>query len=464
MSHIKILHLATTACCFGALSLKGQTTPPNIVIFIADDLGWEEIGAYGNSTIKTPNIDYLAGNGMKFHNFYLTTSSSSPSRSSIFSGMYPTSTAARNLHDTVPGYIDIFPDRLHEKGYYTMLVGKNHGTTTRKVAERFDLLKTALQKSMGQEWVEAIEQRPKEQPFFLFAASKDPHRPYNRAEFDDPYSPDDVVVPPYLQDTPEMRDELADYYNAISRFDTHVGMALDELRREGVLDNTIIIVMSDNGRPFPQCKTRMNVQGLKSPFIVHYPKLIDEATESYSLASAVDIAPTILEAAGVEKSSAMQGFSMMPILNNHEAEIRKYAFAEHNWHVLKAFERCVITNDYIYCYNWLPELNNPSVAETFNMPAHRRMVTDFENGVLEEQYQDCLIAPRKAKELFSIKDDIHCMHNLAYKRRYRDKVLELGVALRSWQDAVGDLFPGIDKIKQDRPGTLRDGSMYNYNR
>lgn len=462
MAKCRYLYLATTLCCVNAPSLNAQNETPNVVIFIADDLGWEDLGAYGNDVIRTPNIDYLANNGMKFNNFYLTTSSSSPSRSSILSGMYPTSTAARNLHDAVPEYIDIFPDRLHEIGYYTMLVGKNHGTTTKKVADRFDYLKPSSNQNMGEDWVKAIKQRPKDQPFFLFAASTDPHRPYNRDDFDQKYSPDDVVVPPYLQDSPEMRDELADYYNEITRFDDHIGLTLDILKEQNVLDNTIIIVMTDNGRPFPQCKTRMNAQGLKSPFIVYYPDVISSATESNSLASAVDIAPTILDVCGVDKSSAMQGFSMMPIFRDPKAVVRKYAFAEHNWHVLKAFERCVITNEYIYCYNWLPELNNPAVAETFVMPAYKRMIADFENGVLEEQYQDCFISPRSPKELFNTNDDIHCMSNLAYKRRYRDVVNELDIALRSWQESIGDFFPGIDKIKQDREGTLRDGSMYNY--
>ncbi|WP_291592297.1 sulfatase family protein [Bacteroides sp.] len=424
---------------------------PNILIFIADDLGWEEVGAYGHPVVKTPNIDWLASQGMRFDNFYLTASSSSPSRSSIFTGMYPSCTGARNLHENMPAYINMFPDRLHEKGYYTMLVGKTHGTNLPAVQKRFDygsFIDWSKPWTMVDLWKDALKQRPKDKPFFMFAASIDPHRPFKQGEYEKPYLPDEVVVPPYLQDSPEMREELADYYNEISRFDNHVGQVLKLLREEGELENTFIIVMSDNGRAFQQSKTRVNMQGIKSPFIVYYSPLIKQGVVTESLASAVDIAPTLLDIAKVKRAAGLQGVSLLPVLKEPEAEVRKYAFAEHNWHVFKAYERALITKEYIYIRNWLPQLSNPVVVEVMTEPSYKTMLSAYEKGELPVVQQDCFISPRPEEELFYTIKDIHCLNNIANKKSMRKMKEKLNLILETWQMSIGDVFDE-SKLKQD---------------
>lgn len=159
----------------------------------------------------------------------------------------------------------------------------------------------------------------------MFAASLDPHRPYKQGAYDNPYRPSEVIIPPYLPDSPEMREDIADYYNEVTRFDTHVGAVLNLLREEKELTNTLIIVMTDNGRPFAQCKTRVNTQGIKSPFIVFYPHIVRKGGVTSSLASAVDIAPTLLEIADAKRSPGLQGISLLPILNNPDTEVREFA-------------------------------------------------------------------------------------------------------------------------------------------
>ncbi|MBB4034494.1 arylsulfatase A-like enzyme [Dysgonomonas hofstadii] len=452
MINKKIFFFATGTMLAPQL-VMAQKQLPNILIFIADDWGWEESGAYGNNLIKTPNIDRLAAQGMRFDNFYLTASSSSPSRSSILTGMYPHNTNAMNLHENMPDYTSLIPDALRSKGYYTMLVGKSHGTNTPVLRAKFDFIadtgrNTSL--TMDDLWQKAIKERPDNQPFFMFAASHDPHRPYTDSEFADPYTPEDVTVPPYLQDSPEMRAELIGYYNEITRFDKHVGQVIDMLAQEGVLDNTLIIVMSDNGRPFHQSKSRVNVQGLKSAFIVRYPAFIESGCVTKSLASAVDIAPTVLDVAGLEKSAGMQGFSMVPILKDKEHRIRKYAFGEHNWHVFKAFERAVITEECLYIRNWLPHLTNPAVFDVIKMPSHLRMKEDYEKGKLSSEQSDTFIVPRAPEELFDTRKDMHCLHNLAKNKKQNPVLIEMRLALDTWMNATGDVFPGEGKLKPDR--------------
>ena len=441
--------LLTVGLPYGMLAGEASDRP-NILIFIADDLGWEEVGAYGHQVVRTPNIDWLAQNGLRFDNFFLTASSSSPSRSSILTGMYPSSTTAQNLHDKLPPQATLFSESLRQSGYYTMLVGKNHGTNSPEIEKRFDYLKSVSKPwRMGELWKEALRQRPQDKPFFMFAASLDPHRPYKQGTYDAPYNPSEVVVPPYLPDSPDMREDIGDYYNEVTRFDSHIGEVIHQLRANKELDNTIIIVMTDNGRPFAQCKTRVNAQGIKSPFIVYYPKIVQKGGITSSLASAVDIAPTLLELAGVKRSPGLQGISLLPILNNPDAEVREFAFAEHNWHAFKAYERAVITKKYIYIKNWLPHLSNPVVGDAMRTPAYAQMLKDFEEGKLAEIYQDCFIAPRPEEELYILRKDIHCLHNIAHKRSMKNELSRLRFVLKVWQESVGDIFPGEEKLKQD---------------
>lgn len=445
--------IATGILGLTALSQQAHSQEkPNIVVFIADDLGWEELGAYGNPVVKTPNIDKLAQSGIKFNNYFLCASSSSPSRSCMFSGLYPHSAGAENLHDDLSPKTIIFPELLKENGYYTMLIGKSHGTNKPGVRKKFDKMVQAQWEkpwTMGDMWVQAIEERPKNQPFFMWCASIDPHRPYKQGEFTDPHDPKEVIVPPYMPDIPEMREELADYYDEISRFDEHIGMVVEKLEKEGLLNNTFIIVMTDNGRPFPQSKTRVNVQGLKSPLIICYPSLIEGGTQTNSLASAIDLAPTILDIAGIEKPGVMQGYSMMSLLNNPDSEIRKYAFGEHNWHIFMGYERVAITKDYVFIKNWLSDLPNPSVVETMFMPAYQKMYEMWKSGKLAEQYTDCFIAPRSAEELFDIKKDIHCTNNLIDNQELQSVVGKMRIVLETWQESTGDAFPGRENLKQD---------------
>lgn len=441
-----------TALYFTISNVYAQQTNPNILIFIADDLGWEEIGAYGHPVVKTPNIDWLASNGIRFNNFYLTASSSSPSRSSILTGMYPSCTGARNLHEDMPPYISLFTERLKDNDYFTMLVGKTHGTNNPKVKQKFDygaFINWSKPWEMIELWENALKERPKDKPFFMFAASIDPHRPYKQGEYEQPYTPEDVVVPPYMHDSPEMREDLADYYNEISRFDSHIGRVIKLLDEQNVLDNTLIIVMTDNGRAFPQCKTRVNVQGLKSPFIVFYPKMIKKGSVTNSLASSVDIAPTLLDLIGCKRAAGLQGVSLLPIFKDVDARVRKFAFAEHNWHVFKAYERAVISEDYVYIRNWFPELSNPVVVEMMKEPSYKAMKKAFDSGSLPSQQSDCFLCPRSKEELFYTKVDKHCMNNLAYNKEYSNIVDQMSFALDIWQMSIGDTFNPVN-VKKDK--------------
>ena len=155
---------------------------------------------------------------------------------------------------------------------------------------------------------------------------------WDRARYGPRHDPLDVIVPPFLVDTRETRQDLASYYNEVTRFDFFIGEVIRELEKQSALENTLVLVMADNGRPFPRAKTRLHDSGMKTPLVAHWPRVIKAHSVSSSLVSVIDIAPTILESAGIAPASSMQGVSFRPILEDPRATTRRFAFSEHNWH------------------------------------------------------------------------------------------------------------------------------------
>lgn len=255
---------------------------PNIILFIADDMAWDDSTPYGHPHIKTPSLARMAREGLRFDNAFLTCSSCSPSRCSIITGQYPHSTGASELHLPLPGEQVTFVEKLRESGYYTAASGKWHlGQSTRK---KFDTVVDGVDK-----WVSTLQGCPTDQPFFGWFAFVDPHRPYAANAITEPHTPGDVVVPPYLPDVPETRRDLALYYDEITRLDGVVGRVLDELQQRGQAENTLVLFISDNGRPFPRCKTTVYDSGIKTPCFAWWPGTLKPGSVSSSLVSTVDL-------------------------------------------------------------------------------------------------------------------------------------------------------------------------------
>ena len=228
-----------------------QGAAPNFVILIADDLGWNDLGAYGNRQVHTPNIDRLAASGLRFDNAFLTTSSCSASRASILTGKYPHSNGLVHLHQPLSPKETTLGLLLREGGYHTEAVGK--WGLGGEVKGQFSSNIEEKTGSSTERWIERLKRRPKDTPFFFWLASRDPHPPHrpDKDSVDYRYDPDKLEIPAGLVNGPGTRREFAQYYREITRFDRDVGLVVAELEAQGVLDNTLLIVMSDNGRPFP---------------------------------------------------------------------------------------------------------------------------------------------------------------------------------------------------------------------
>ena len=422
----------------------------NIVLIIADDMGWDDCGAYGHPTIRTPNIDRLASEGMRFTNAFLTVSSCSPSRASIITGRYPHNTDAEQLHWPLPAEQQTFVELLKRAGYWTAAVGKWH--LGEEVKDRFDYVReadvsgfqlpagtgkakgvmVAKEKSGCEHWVSTLRSRPKDRPFLLWLAALDPHRDYEPAIIENPHKREDVRVPPYLPDVPEVRNELVLYYDEITRLDSYVGEVLKEIRKQGVEQDTFVLFISDNGRPFPRDKTTLYDGGIKTPWLVRWPRQVRAGSICEQLVSSVDIAPTILTLAGIDIPSSFQGHSFIPLLTRPSKRIRDYIYAEDHWHDYEDLGCAVRSKRYKYIRNDYPDLPATPPADVGRSHTFKAMQRLQAQGRLDKNQMACFVRPRPVEELYDVVNDPHELNNLSENPKYKHVLRELRRALHDW--------------------------------
>ena len=434
--------LISGSSVLGNYSCSPPEVRPNIILFIADDVSWDDFGCNGNRQVKTPNIDNLATNGIRFNNFFLTASSSSPSRNSIITGRYPHNTGGEELHSEPPEFMVSFPELLRENGYYACQAGKFHmGNYARR---GFDQINDGKENGDGgeEQWLKCLRERPADKPFFFWFAAHDAHRIWGPNHFSGSHDPDSVIPPQYLVNGMKTKQDLAAYYDEITRFDHFIGVICDELDKQNLTENTVIIVMADNGRPFPHSKTRVNDRGLKSPLVVHWPAGgISKNIVCNSLISAVDLAPTILDLASVPVPETVQGFSFKALFNKPESAFRNYVFAEHNWHDYEAHERMVRTKDFLYILNSRPQFPQMGPADAIGSPAFSELDSLKKIGGLSFHQSDIFEAPRPAEEFYNLIDDPDQFRNIAGSPGSESELEELRKVLKEWMVVTGDNVP-----------------------
>ena len=429
---------------------------PNIVFIIGDDVGCYDLGCYGNNKIITPNIDRMATEGLKFDNTFLTTSSCSPSRVSIITGRYPHNTGACELHSPLPANQVLFPEILRKHGYYTAQAGKWHFGHTPMIHDEKDTMKlgpavrafdriSAVKEVNGDGgenmWIPFLKERPKDKPFFMWFASYDSHRPWGADDFEIQNGPENVWVPGFLYDGKKTRRDLASYYNEISRLDFFVGEVETELERQGIADNTIIVFTSDNGRPFPRSKTRVYDSGMKTPLIIKWPKGIKPDQQTSAMVSIIDVAPTLLEIAGVKPGRTFQGRSFSRLFTDPLQKFRHFTFSEHNWHDYEACERQVHTQRWLYLINKRPQFDAWGPADAVVSPSMYELYEAYKNNTLTGPQKNIFVKPRPVEELFDCKNDKFQYLDLANNPHYikiKDKLADI---LAEWQAETVDTCP-----------------------
>ena len=222
--------------------------------------------------------------------------------------------------------------------------------------------------------------------------------------------------------------------------DSYIGEVMHELKNQGVDENTLIIYMTDNGRPFPRCKTRLYDSGIKTPFIVRWPEKIKKGTTD-ALVSSIDIAPTFCELAGAGTSETFQGVSFVPVLEDYSKEAREYIASEHNWHDYQAHERAVRNHQYLYIRNAFPHLNASPPADAVRSITYQEMVNRHNAGQLNENQLDCFVSPRPSEELYDVVNDPYQFHNLAGNPEHAGALNDMRKLLDNWMAEFGDEVP-----------------------
>ncbi len=437
---------------------------PNIVLILADDLGWDDLSPFGHKSIMTPNLQRLADSGMRFDRAFLTTSSCSPTRASLLTGRYPHQTDAEQLHWPVPKEQVTFVEKLKEKGYWTGAAGKWHlGDAMR---DRFDKIAEAdesgFQLPAGEpaasgefaetsegdarsgcgDWLPLLRDRPTDRPFFLWLASLDPHRPYETGILDDGARPEEVRLPPYHPDTPAVRVDYQNYYDEITRLDRHVGEILDELAAQGLEEKTVVLFLSDNGRPFPRDKTTLYDSGIRTPLIVRWPGKTAPGAVCERLVSTVDLAKTLLSLARIEKPGiTFEGVDLAPLFADPAKPIRDYIFAEKNWHDYEDRARAVRNERYKYIRNDYPDLPLTPPADVVRSATYVELLRLLEKDELAEAQTVHFTVPRPAEELYDLRLDPHELRNLAADERYAPVLRAMRAALADWESKTDDLKP-----------------------
>jgi N-sulfoglucosamine sulfohydrolase len=478
----RILLLAVSALFALTVASRGAERP-NVILIIGDDISWDDFGCYGNTAARTPHIDRLARNGIQFTNAFLTASSCSPSRSSIVTGRYPHNNgAASELHRPIASNIPRFPALLRDAGYYTVLSGKNHMSQEKppagvpSLAEPFDVVDAGQvpgNHGAHGKWVEHLENRPRDRPFFFWFASLDAHRSWDAdSEWDEKaygpkHEPKKVRVPPFLVDNAETRSDLASHANEVTRLDHFVGRVVAELERQDILKNTLLFITADNGRPFPRAKTRLHDSGMKAPLVAHWPAGIQRAgTARRSLVSSIDLAPTILHVAGVAAPETFQGVSLHPLLSEPEAQVRRFVFSEHNWHDYAANARSVRDGQYLFILNLKPEQPWQGPADSVRSPSHLALQAAESAGTMTAAQRDVFLAPRPVEELYRTTDDPNQLKNLAGDSGHDSALRRLRALMTQWRDETADSAPpnpsldGFDRKAGNRLFPQKDTSYY----
>ncbi|MGB3798853.1 MAG: sulfatase [Lewinella sp.] len=425
---------------------------PNIVLIVADDHGKDALGCYGNPVIRTPHLDALAAEGIRYDRAFCTTSSCSASRSVILSGLHNHRNGqfghSHDVHhflsyDTVRS----LPVLLEEQGYRTARVGKYH--LAPESVYRFQTVLPGNPRSPVEMADAAFPlMEGDSSPFFLYYCVADPHRsgvfaddlPHAPDRFGNrpagypgitevTYTPEEVLVPDYLTDTPATRAELAQYYQAVTRLDQGVGRIVENLKRAGQYDNTLIIYISDNGAAFPGAKTTLYEPGMQLPCIVKLPGS-REASVSDEMVSWTDLVPTALDAAGVAvDTDRFDGRSMLAEGPPPDSLI----YASHTFHEITMYYpiRVARGQRYKLLVNFAHQLPYPFASDLYESATWQSILSEGRDSLGEKSINNFLYRPRF--ELYDVLEDPQEAENLADDPRYAGQLERLQQAVYNMQ-------------------------------
>ncbi len=440
-------------------AFSAEAERPNLLFITVDDMNWDSVGAFGCPLEGvSPNIDRLAKEGMRFQRAHVTIAICQPTRAVWMTGRYPHRNGALGFDQITKG-VPSLPETLKAGGYLTGLLGKEtHVVPSRHAG--FDMIRSMDDLGHGRErdlYRAAVAEflakaKAEKRSFFLMANAHDPHRPFAgsdqeerwkpRPEVRKTYRPDEVPLPGFLPELPEVRQELAEYFSSVHRADEVVGAVLEELEKAGMKENTLVIFMSDHGMPLPFAKTNCYHDSTRTPWIVRWPGVVKAGGEDKKhFVSGIDVTPTFLEAAGLPALEGVDGKSIVSLLKGGEAEGRDKVFTMINTTASKKAYPMRGVQDARYLYIW----NGWSDGETVfknesqsgrTMKAMKKAAKSDED--IAARVQDFLY--RQTEEIYDLQEDPTCRRNLLAKKGGvgQAKRSEMKKVLWEWMQKTGD--------------------------
>ncbi len=449
---------------------------PNILFAIADDAS--HMSAYGHEFLHTPAFDRVAKDGVRFNNSFTTNPKCAPSRASILTGMHTWQLEDACNHSSIfPAKFKSYVDLLENGGYFVGYTGKGWGPGDYKkggwkrnpAGPEFNgcfLEPPANTKISNKDYTanftDFLNKRPKDTPFYFWYGGHEPHRSYIPGEgIRAGKKIEDVKVPAYLPNEDTVKSDLLDYGYETEWFDMHLGNMIQKLKDIGEYENTLIIVTSDNGMPFPRVKGQMYEFDFNLPLAMSWKNKIPGNRVIDDLISFTDFAPTILEAAGIEKHSQIIGTSLLPLLASSLSGIvepeRTYVLMGRERHDVGSEDdlsypvRCIRNHDFLYIRNLKPDrwpAGNPETGFTNcdSSPTKELILQQHEDG--KNFYFNLAFGKRPLEELYDIKKDFECMHNLADDPAYSQ------IKKSMWEMLEHDL------VLQNDPRVLGKGQVF----
>lgn len=453
--------LAGSVLAGGSGLVQGSSNgkkPPNILLAIADDQSWPHTGAYGCQAVDTPGFDRIAREGVLFTNAFSAAPQCAPNRAAILTGRNIWQNEEAGTHaSNFPKKFTVYTDILEEHGYELGYTSKGwapgnwqyNGRPRNPAGPVFDMheLKSGDGDNMdvknldyAENFREFMLQRDPEKPFHFWYGCKEPHRSYKKGSgLEAGKTLEDVEVPSFLPDTKEVRSDLLDYMLEVEWFDKHLREMLEILEDEGELENTIVVVTSDNGMPFPRAKANLYEYGTHMPLAIRWPEKFAAGRKVDDITSSIDFAPTFLEAAGIPIPSDITGKSLWNILTGEkEGRIefdREYVCTGRERHTHARPDnvgypmRAIRDYQYLYINNIKPgrwPAGNPTGSgepEGFHdvdSSPTKSYILDNRDTAEIHPYFELSFGKRRGEELYDITRDPGCTNNLIDDPAYDD--------------------------------------------
>ncbi len=466
----------------------GKVQPPNILFVLSDDQSYPFLSCYGDTNVRTPAIDQLAAEGMRFHRFFTAAPQCVPARTAFLTGRSAVAARMTRFSSPLPRDEITFLELLRARGgYHTGICGRTYhldgsgraaGTEAgrlmeehglRTFAQRVDYLRVGSDPQAIEQMKEFLDQRPKDKPFCLWLNFSDPHHPWNAPASFRP-DPASLKLPAHWPDLPGMREQLADYCGEVNRVDHSMGEVLEALATRGLAPNTLVVFAGDNGLALPHGKGSLYDPGSNVPLVIRWPGVTKPGTESRTLLSNEDLAPTLLAAAGLEPGAKMSGRSFAGLLRGEAYTPRTHIFIERGPHGsapvtvnMKSSSydlgRAVRSDRYKFIYNctpWLPY----SPVDSAGGAAWKQMTEANEQGKLSPGLRATYFTtPRPVYELYDLEADPSELNNLSGSPELRTVEHDLRLALTEKMMLDFDYLPlpDLGEAKAAAPKAAQSG-------